>query len=198
MNSHLLCDLTWQWLFYRNFHPTHLLNSVIYIWKEVSFLWKQCPLHWFPVVEALANFFTFIFNVDSTDMYKSLWPSKPVKPTLREGRGKRSSFREPFRLSCFFLKCCNKIIMTGKKAMPTSNTVDWALSLYSGTLIVTFICLILMSLNVSLMWCILTLPWRSISGVHLVPRLTGNHGLGMRFANNFVLCHCSVFSPDEK
>ena len=116
---------------------------------------------------------------------------------MREGRGKRSSFREPFRLSCFFLKCCNKIIMTGKKSMPTSNTVNWALSLYSGTLIVTFICLILMSLNVSLMWCILTLPWRSISAVHLVPRLTGNHGLGMRFANNFFV-PLQCFYPRQK
>ena len=84
-----------------------------------------------------------------------------------------------------------------KKAMPTSNTMNWVLSLYSGTLIVTFICLILMSLNVSLMWCILTLHWRSISAVHLVLPLTGNHGLGMRFVDYYFFA-TAVFLAQRK
>ena len=75
--------------------------------------------------------------------------------------------------------------------------MNWAPYLYSGTLIVIFICLILMSLNVSLMWCILTLPWRSISAVHLVPPLTGNLGLGMRFVDCYFFA-TAVFLAQRK
>lgn len=121
MNSHLLGNLTWRWLFYRNFHATHSLNRVMYmyIWKEVSFLRKQRHLHWFSVIVLLKNSpISSLFSsmlILQTLFYESLWPSKPVKPTSREGRGKQSRFCEPLRLSCFFRKCCNKTIITGKK-----------------------------------------------------------------------------------
>ena len=97
-------------------------------------------------------------------------------------------------------KCFNKIVLIGDcstKKQCQLSTVNWALYLYSGTLIVTFICLILMSLNVSLMWCILTLPWRSISAVHLVPPLTGNRGLGMRFVDYYFFA-TAVFLAQRK
>ena len=114
-------------------------------------------------------------------------------------RGKRSSFCEPLRLSCFFRKCFNKIVIIGDCSTKNNANfqLNWAPYLYSGTLIVIFICLILMSLNVSLMWCILTLPWRSISAVHLVPPLTGNLGLGMRFVDCYFFA-TAVFLAQRK
>ena len=44
----------------------------------------------------------------------------------------------------------------------------------------TWICLILMTLNVSLTCCTLTHPWRNINDVLLVLPSTGNRGPGMR------------------
>lgn len=63
---------------------------------------------------------------------------------------------------------------------------------FSGICSVTWTCLIWMSWNVSLTWCILTHPLRNISAVHQAPPSAGNHGLGMRSVVLIITLQCTL------
>ena len=64
--------------------------------------------------------------------------------------------------------------------------------LFSGIYSVTWTCLIWMSWNVSLTWCILTHPLRNINAVHQAPPSAGNHGLGMRSVLLIITLQCTL------
>lgn len=70
--------------------------------------------------------------------------------------------------------------------------------LFSGIYSVTWTCLIWMSWNVSLTWCILTHPLRNINAVHQAPPSAGNHGLGMRSVLLIITLQCTLCAFHEK